>query len=117
MTLHLGKYIIGMVALFLCASCSVTGEPVSEAVSEPRPASRTLVIAHRLSTIEQADKIVVLEKGRIIEQGTHEALLAMNGRYAELQASGSVVETEEQQEQQEQQEPRQDTDLPDGTVS
>jgi len=47
MTLHLGKYIIGMVALFLCASCSVTGEPVSEAVSEPRPASRTLVIAHR----------------------------------------------------------------------
>ena len=47
---HLGKYIIGMVALFLCAPCSVSGEPASEALSEPKPASRTLVIAHRGSS-------------------------------------------------------------------
>jgi subfamily B ATP-binding cassette protein MsbA len=44
----------------------------------------TLVIAHRLSTIENADKIVVLDAGRIVEAGNHQQLLAMNGHYAAL---------------------------------
>jgi subfamily B ATP-binding cassette protein MsbA len=44
----------------------------------------TLVIAHRLSTIESADKIVVLDAGKIVETGTHQQLLESNGHYAAL---------------------------------
>ena len=44
----------------------------------------TFVIAHRLSTVEKADRILVMESGRIIEQGSHEELLSLSGRYAQL---------------------------------
>ena len=44
----------------------------------------SIVIAHRLSTIQKADKIVVMQKGEIVEQGTHDELLALNGTYSKL---------------------------------
>ena len=45
-----------------------------------------IVIAHRLSTVQNADKIVVINDGQIVEQGKHEELLKLNGAYASLYA-------------------------------
>ncbi|RZZ81130.1 lipid A export permease/ATP-binding protein MsbA [Pseudoxanthomonas winnipegensis] len=57
---------------------------VQDALTQLMPHRTTLVIAHRLSTIEHADQVLVLDHGRLVEQGTHAELLARGGLYAQL---------------------------------
>lgn len=59
---------------------------ILEALSSVAQTHTTLVIAHRLSTITDSDQIIVMDKGRIVEQGTHQSLLAQSGLYADMWA-------------------------------
>ena len=59
-------------------------QAVQNALDQLMVGRTTIVIAHRLSTIENADLIVVLDHGNIIEQGNHAQLMALNGTYASL---------------------------------
>ena len=60
-------------------------EALIQAAIEPLMRGRTsIVIAHRLSTVRSADKILVIDGGRVVEQGTHDQLLERGGLYARL---------------------------------
>ena len=67
---------------------------IQEALEEVMQGRTTFVIAHRLSTIENADRILVMDKGQIVEQGNHQQLLDLNGRYAQLHSKQFVDEAE-----------------------
>ncbi len=60
---------------------------IQHALDNVKKGRTTLIIAHRLSTIENADKIVVLKNGQVVESGTHQSLLEHDGVYAQLHSS------------------------------
>lgn len=61
-----------------------TEQDIKDALNTAAEGRTVLTIAHRLSTVAEADQIIVLEKGLVVERGTHEALLEADGRYAQL---------------------------------
>lgn len=71
-----------------------TEELIQRAISSLLEGRTSIVIAHRLSTIRKADNILVMEKGRLVEQGNHDALMRLNGHYAKLyEAQLSAMES------------------------
>lgn len=77
---------------------SVTEDYIQESLAELMENRTTIVIAHRLSTLAKMDRILVFDKGKIVEQGTHEMLMSQKGHYAhmwEMQAGGFLPETPE----------------------
>jgi len=73
---------------------AVSERTVMEALERAVVGRTTLIIAHRLTTVRLADRIAVLERGRIVEEGTHTELVAHNGRYARLYRLQMTAETE-----------------------
>jgi ATP-binding cassette subfamily B protein len=69
---------------------------VQAALESAMTGRTTLVIAHRLATVQKADRIVVLDHGGIVEQGTHATLVAQNGVYARLAALQFAAEPQAQ---------------------
>lgn len=85
----LARVLLKNPAIFILDEATASVDPFTEAqIQEGLDVAMrdrtTIIIAHRLSTIKHADRIIVMDHGRIIEEGTHDSLLALGGHYAEL---------------------------------
>jgi len=74
---------------------SITESLIQKAISRFFEEKTVIAIAHRLSTIRHSDTILVLEKGRIVEQGNHDALVALGGTYANLLSETDALQQTE----------------------
>ena len=72
---------------------SMTEKRIQEAIEAIMEDKTAIVIAHRLSTIQHADRILVMDAGKIVERGTHTELLEINGHYAKLVEAGEAART------------------------
>ncbi len=76
----------------LSAVDTQTEEKILRALREVRKGRTVLIVSHRVSSVKDADHIVVLDEGRIVERGTHDALVAKNGYYADLYRRQTIEE-------------------------